>query len=235
MNADAKVYLIPSFIEADAIPALSPYLLAAVLECQVLFAENERSTRRFLKSLSKEIDIDRYQWFTIGKTEEKIINAFREKIMEGKIIGILSEAGCPGIADPGQLLVAVAQQEGVLVRPFVGPSAILLALMGSGMNGQTFQFNGYLPIELSQRTKKVRELEMESRNKKCTQLFIETPYRNNQLLETLVKTCNPSTQLCIASNLNGKEEFLRTKTMGAWKKNLPELNKKPTVFCLLAH
>jgi 16S rRNA (cytidine1402-2'-O)-methyltransferase len=232
MIADAKVYLIPTFLDEQGFAALPAYLLESVKECQVFFVENERSSRRYFKKLWKEIVIDQYEWFTIGKAEQDIRQEFRNKLAEGKTIGILSEAGCPAVADPGQLLVAIAQQEGVWVKPLVGPNAILLALMGSGMNGQQFQFVGYLPIEMGQRGKMLKELETESARKNCTQIFIETPYRNNQILETILKTCKSSTQLCIASNLTGPDEYLRTKTVGEWKNNLPDLNKQPAVFCL---
>jgi len=234
MIADAKVYLIPTFLHEQGISALPAYILEAVKECQVFFVENERSSRRYFKNLWKEIVIDQYEWFTIGKAEQETREEFRKKLLEGKIIGILSEAGCPGVADPGQLLVALAQQEGVMIKPLVGPNAILLALMGSGMNGQQFQFVGYLPIEIGQRAKMIKELENESARKKCTQIFIETPYRNNQILETILKTCKSSTRLCIASNLTGTDEYLRTKTVGEWKNNLPDLNKQPAVFCLFS-
>jgi 16S rRNA (cytidine1402-2'-O)-methyltransferase len=234
MTPEAQVYLIPCFLDEQAISSLPGYLLDAVKICQVLFVENERSSRRFLKSLWKDVVIDQYEWFTIGKAEQAILEIFRLKLKEGKIIGILSEAGCPGVADPGQLLLAAAHQTGATIRPLVGPSAILLALMGSGMNGQQFKFVGYLPIEVTQRVRMIRELENESMKKKCTQLFIETPYRNNQLLETLLKTCKHTTQICIASNLTGPSEFLKTKTVGEWKNNLPDLNKQPSIFCMYA-
>ena len=136
------------------------------------------------------------------------------------------------MADPGQALVAMAQQKGVTVKPLVGPNSILLALMASGMNGQRFQFAGYLPIEISERAKAIKSLEAESKQKDCTQIFIETPYRNNQLLETLLKTCHPQTQLCIASDLTGKEERVQTKTVQQWKTALPSLHKRPVIFLL---
>jgi 16S rRNA (cytidine1402-2'-O)-methyltransferase len=228
----AKVYLIPSFLSEEGGLALPPYLLMAIKECQVFFVENERTSRRFLKSTWKEMIIDQYEWFTIGKVEQEIRLEFINLLRKGKTIGILSEAGCPGIADPGQLLVATAHQEGAEVRPLVGPNAILLALMGSGMNGQQFHFVGYLPINTPDRVRVIRDLEAESRKKKCTQVFIETPYRNNQLLETIIKSCTNSTLLCLASDLTGINEFLKTKTIEQWRKSLPDLNKKPTVFCL---
>ncbi|WP_315818102.1 SAM-dependent methyltransferase [Paraflavitalea speifideaquila] len=137
------------------------------------------------------------------------------------------------MADPGQILAGVAHEVAAKIKPLTGPSAILLALMGSGMNGQQFQFVGYLPIDTGHRIKSIRELEAESSRKQCTQLFIETPYRNNQMLEALLKACQPGTRLCIAADLSASTEFIQTKTMGEWKKNIPNLHKRPTVFCLL--
>ena len=164
-----------------------------------------------------------------------VATAFNQKIKEEKIIGIISEAGCPGVADPGQALVHLAQQKGVLVKPLVGPNSILLALMASGMNGQRFQFAGYLPIEISERVKTIKSLETESKQKDCTQIFIETPYRNNQLLEALLKTCQPQTSICIAVNLTGETESIQTKTVQQWKAAIPELHKRPVIFLLYAH
>jgi Predicted methyltransferases len=132
----------------------------------------------------------------------------------------VSEAGCPGIADPGQFLVQAAHEAGATVKPLVGPSSILLALMASGLNGQQFQFHGYLPIESGARDKKIRDLEEESSRKKCTQVFIETPYRNNQLMQALVKVCKPGTRLCVAVDLTGTDEWVQTKSIGEWKKNI---------------
>ena len=158
MPTNAKVYLIPSFLHETSINVLPAHILDAVKECQVFFVENERSARRYLKSLWKEMVIDEYEWFAIHTNEEQLKNEFSQQLKKGKIIGIISEAGCPGIADPGQLLVSVAQQANIIVKPLVGPSSILLALMASGMNGQQFQFVGYLPIDQHQRAKKIKEL-----------------------------------------------------------------------------
>jgi 16S rRNA (cytidine1402-2'-O)-methyltransferase len=232
--ASPKVYLIPSFLHETATETIPPYVLDAVKECQVFFVENERSARRYLKSLWREMVIDDYQWVAIHKAEEAVRTQFRSFLVQGKNIGIISEAGCPGIADPGQILVGVAHTVKATVKPLVGPSAILLALMGSGMNGQQFQFVGYLPIDTTPRMKMIRDLEYESAHKQCTQLFIETPYRNNQLLETLLKTCQPTTQLCIAADITAATEFIETKTVAEWKKAVPGLHKRPTVFCLKA-
>lgn len=229
-----KVYLIPSVLDELAIETIPPYIIGAVKDCQVIFAENERTTRRFLKSICKEIVIDDYEWFTIHKAEEEQKNSFRQKIKEGKNIAIISEAGCPGIADPGQILVELAQQLNVTVKPLVGPSSILLALMASGMNGQQFEFVGYLPIDNNERTRAVKELESTSQKKHSTQIFIETPYRNNQLMETLLKTCKPDTKICIAAELTGTNEYVKTKTVADWKKEKTGLHKKPVIFLLQA-
>ena len=208
------------------------YLITAIEKCNVFFVENERSARRYLKQLKKEIVIDNFEWFVIGKAEENVLQQFKQKIKEGKTIGIISEAGCPGVADPGQLLVAAAQELNVKVSPLVGPSSVLLALMASGMNGQQFSFTGYLPIENNERIKAIKELESESKRKNVTQIFIETPYRNNQLIETILKTCQPATQLCIAVNITSPDELIKTKTISQWKSQPVDLHKKPAIFLL---
>ena len=232
MTSKSIVYLIPSFLSEDSVETIPVYIIDAVKDCKVIFAENERTARRFLKSICKEIVIDDYEWFTIHKAEAEQVAVFRQKIKEEKNIAIISEAGCPGVADPGQILIHAAQQMNITVKPLVGPSSILLALMGSGMNGQQFQFVGYLPIDVQPRASKLKELEEESARKKCTQIFIETPYRNNQLLEAILKTCKPSTQLCIAAELTSKNEFIRTRSIAEWKNDKPDLHKKPVIFCL---
>ena len=230
----SKVYLVPSVLDELATHTIPTYIIAAVKDCQVIFAENERTTRRFLKSICKEIVIDEYEWFTIHKAEEEQKNIFRQKIKEGKNIAIISEAGCPGIADPGQILIELAQQLNVTVKPLVGPSSILLALMASGMNGQQFEFVGYLPIDTTERAKAVKEMEITSLQKHSTQIFIETPYRNNQLIETLLKTCKPTTKICIAAGLTGTNEYVKTNTVADWKKEITDFHKKPVIFLLFA-
>ncbi len=229
----SKIYLIPSFLHESATQTIPAYVTDAVRLCQCFFVENERSARRFLKQLWKEMVIDDYQWFTIHKAEETVQQEFKQMLAQNKHIGIISEAGCPGIADPGQLLIGVAQQAGATVVPLVGPSSILLALMGSGMNGQQFRFNGYLPIDTVQRIKALKDLEAASIRQNCTEIFIETPYRNNQLVETIIKTLHPDTRLCIAADLTAPTEFIRTKTISEWKKQVPDLHKRPVIFCLL--
>ena len=234
MKSAATVYLIPTFLDEAAPEALPEYIPQAVKSCEVFFVENERSSRRYLKKLWKEMEIDRYDWFVIHKAEETIRQEFLNQLKQGKQIGILSEAGCPGIADPGQLLVAAAHEAGAIVKPLVGPSSILLALMASGMNGQLFQFNGYLPVEAPERNKKIRELEILSQKQSSTQLFIETPYRNQAMFDALLKNCKPNTRLCIAVNLTGKRESIHTKTIGEWRKSSPDLQKQPAIFLLNA-
>jgi len=230
----STIYLIPCVLEESATETIPQYIITAVKNCQVIFAENERTARRFLKSICKEIVIDDYEWFTIHKAENEVLSAFRQKIKEGKNIGIISEAGCPGIADPGQILIAAAQEMNAIIKPLVGPSSILLALMASGMNGQQFEFIGYLPIDNLERNKAITALEASSQKKNSTQIFIETPYRNNQLIETLLKTCKPSTRLCIASELTGPDELIKTKTVAEWKKEKTDFHKKPVIFLLYA-
>lgn len=230
----SSVYLIPTVLYEGETNCLPAYILDAVKNCSVLFVENERTARRFLKLLSKEIVIDDFEWFNMQEVTAETETAFKQKIKENKIVGIISEAGCPGVADPGQKLVAIAQALNVVVKPLVGPNSILLALMASGMNGQKFQFVGYLPIDIAERTKAIKSLENESKQKNCTQIFIETPYRNNQLLETLLKTCHPQTKVCVAVDLTSPQEFIRTMSVQDWKKKTPDMHKHPAIFLLSA-
>ena len=230
----ATVYLIPTVLSEGQTQVLPAYLLDAVKACSVFFVENERTARRFLKLLWKEMVIDDQEWFSMKEANQETLQSFRQKIKEGKQIALISEAGCPGVADPGQHLVALAQEMNVTVKPMVGPSSILLALMASGMNGQQFQFHGYLPIETGEKAKTIKQLESESRQKNCTQIFIETPYRNNQLLETITKTCLPQTRLCIGVDLTAPGEIVKTKTIQEWKKETVDLHKRPAIFLLRA-
>ena len=226
------VYLIPCYLDEEHLEVIPPYVLEAVHQCQVFFVENERTARRFLKRLWKEMVIDNYDWYAIHKAEAEVKDQFRQQLQRGKNIGIISEAGCPGVADPGQILVAAAQQMGAVVKPLVGPSSILLALMASGLNGQHFQFHGYLPIDSGARNKLLKELEQESIRTGCTQLFIETPYRNNALLEAIIQQCKPDLRLCIAVDITGTNEVIQTRTLRDWQKNKPELHKRPAVFLI---
>jgi 16S rRNA (cytidine1402-2'-O)-methyltransferase len=228
----STIYLIPCVLAENATATIPTYVIEAVKRCSVIFAENERTARRFLKAMDRSIVIDDYEWFAIHKAEEEQLHQFTQKINEGKAIAIISEAGCPGIADPGQILIAKAQQLGCIIKPLVGPSSILLALMASGMNGQQFEFVGYLPIDNGERIKKIKELEASSLKNNSTKIFIETPYRNNALIESLTKTCTDKTMLCIAANITAANEMIQTKTIAEWKNKMPELHKQPAIFLL---
>lgn len=233
MDRKGIVYLIPSLLDENGIDAIPSYIITAVKNCRVFFVENERTARRYLKKLWKEIVIDEYEWYVISDAPE-VKEIFKQKMREGKNVGLISEAGCPGVADPGQALIAIAQEMNAHIRPLVGPNSILLALMASGMNGQQFQFIGYLPIDNQQRIKTIKELEAESQKKNCTQIFIETPYRNNQLIEALIKNCKSSTKFCIAADLTGPAEWIKTKTIADWKNEKLDLHKRPVIFLLQA-
>lgn len=233
----AQVYLIPAQLSEDGIGAVHPYTIAAVKQCQVFFCESQRTTRRFFKSLWKKyetgetIHIDHYEWHDLDENPSSF-ELFRQLLRQDKVIGIVSEAGCPGVADPGQFYVAIAQEMEIKVTPLVGPSSILLALMASGMNGQHFEFHGYLPIDKQQRDHAIKELENLSKKKNCTQIFIETPYRNNQMLQAILNNCQSSTRVCIAMDVTGTNELIRTKRVIEWKNNMPDLNKTPVIFLI---
>lgn len=228
----ANVYLIPTVLYENAKETIPDYVLEAVKNCNAFFVENERTTRRCLKSLWREMVIDDYEWHTIHQSEEQVQHTFRSLLQAGKNIGIISEAGCPGIADPGQILVNVAQKMNVTVKPLVGPNSILLALMASGMNGQRFQFTGYLPIDSGARKNMIKDLEIESIKKDCTQIFIETPYRNNQLIKDITQTCKNETRLCIAVDITAPTENIKTKSIADWKKDTPDIHKRLAIFLL---
>jgi 16S rRNA (cytidine1402-2'-O)-methyltransferase len=232
----AKIYLIPIVLHDDeaALNSIPAYIIDAIKDCNVFYVENERTARRFIKKIYKEADINSYEWHTIHKAEPDVQNTFRKDITQQKTIGIMSEAGCPGVADPGQLLIHIAQQSNAKLIPLVGPNSILLALMASGMNGQCFQFVGYLPVDTQERKKKIVSLENESNKKNCTQIFIETPYRNNQMLNDILTTANTETLLCIGVDITSANESIQTKKIKEWKKKLPNLHKRPAIFLLYA-
>jgi len=229
-----KVYLIPTVLHEDALETIPTYILDAVKDCQIFFTENEKTARRFLKKLWKEMVIDDYQWFTIHKAEQEVKQQFIQILKQGKNIGIISEAGCPGVADPGQILVDAAQQIKATVKPLVGPSSILLSLMASGMNGQCFQFVGYLPIDNLERKNTIKQLEADSHKRSCTQIFIETPYRNNPLIKELLQSCREETKLCIAVDITASSETIITKTIKEWKQSVPDIHKRLAIFLLHA-
>ncbi len=230
----SAVYLIPCVLSENASETIPSYVIDTVKNCDVIFAENERTARRFLKMMDSSIVIEDYEWYGIHKAEPEQVNDFTRKINEKKNIAIISEAGCPGVADPGQILIAVAQKLNYPVKPLVGPSSILLALMASGMNGQQFEFTGYLPIDNGERIKKIKELEIASKKNNSTKIFIETPFRNNQLTEAILKSCENNTLLCIAVNITAGDESIQTMSVGERKNTKPELHKQPAIFLLYA-
>jgi len=231
-EALGKVLLLPMLLHEEGWEAIPKDIDQWIKSCDVFFVENEKTTRRYFKKIWKEMVIDDYQWFTIHQVEEVQMTNFIQILKSGKTIGIVSEAGCAGIADPGQLLVNAAQQLGATVKPYMGPSSILLSLMASGFNGQGFTFNGYLPIDATERKKKIQQLEQIVTSNGIAQLFIETPYRNNQLLEAILQICHPTTQLCIGVDITGPTESIKTATIQYWKNNKPELHKKLAIFIL---
>jgi 16S rRNA (cytidine1402-2'-O)-methyltransferase len=176
--------------------------------------------------------IDNYTWCAIHKAEYTVVAAFIQLLSQGKNIGIISEAGCPGVADPGQILVAAAQEKGYEVCPLVGPNSILLALMASGMNGQSFSFHGYLPIDSLEKKKTIAQLEQDSAKKNSAQIFIETPYRNNQLIKDLLQYCHPQTKICIAVDITAPTQWIKTKTVAQWKKETVDIHKRLAIFLL---
>jgi 16S rRNA (cytidine1402-2'-O)-methyltransferase len=232
-NAKGILYLIPSVIaENTDKDVLSPQVLEVCKHTIYYLAENIRTARRFISSLGLGIAIPELEFSVLEKkTPDNEVPAMMQPLLQGRNIGILSEAGCPGVADPGAKAVAWAHKNGVKVVPLVGPSSILLALMGSGFSGQSFAFVGYLPVKGPEKVQAIRQLERQAQAGQ-TQLFMETPYRNNHLLADLLQHLQPNTKLCIASGLTGSEEFIRTLTVASWKKNKPDLNKIPTIFLL---
>jgi 16S rRNA (cytidine1402-2'-O)-methyltransferase len=237
MEQPGKVYLIPTVLSPEGLHTIPPYVTAAVQKISVFFVENERTARRYLKALDRSINIDNLQILLMqGPGMNQVSDAEQAKkfLLEGKDIGIMSEAGCPAIADPGHRIVLAAHSVDAPIIPMVGPNSMLMALIASGMNGQNFQFVGYLPVKPGERVKAIKDLELESIKKHQTQMFIETPYRNNHLVRDLLSTCKETTLLCIAADITGPEEFIKTKTVKEWKKQLPELHKRPAIFLFLA-
>jgi 16S rRNA (cytidine1402-2'-O)-methyltransferase len=231
-----KLYLIPTTIAEDTQAAVIPLQVRNALPTiQHFLAEEIRTARRYLSSLKVYESIEPLHFHVLDKkTKSAELKEFFKPIEEGKNIGVLSESGCPGVADPGALAVQYAHQHGITVVPLVGPSSLLLALMGSGLNGQRFAFHGYLPIEAKDRQQAIRELEKESKQKSQTQLFIETPYRNQTVFNDLIKTLAPSTQLCVAYDMTGSAEMIKTKVVSVWRNEKVVLDKLPCVYLLLA-
>jgi 16S rRNA (cytidine1402-2'-O)-methyltransferase len=232
-----KLYLLPTPLSEDAVFESIPSYNKKIIEPLRYFVVEEiRSARRFLRKLCPDFPIDDCTFFIFNEHTCKSANyeEILQPLLNGNDMGLLSEAGLPCIADPGAELVRAAQQKNIQVVPLVGPSSILMALMASGLHGQSFAFHGYLPTDKTALVDKVRKLENISAQNTQTQLFIETPYRNNQLFEILLRTCKSDTQLCIACNISGKEEYIKTQSIAQWKKSPPpQLHKKPTVFAVL--
>lgn len=235
-NQENKLFLIPSLLSpGTSDQVLPPGIRDVVKSIEYFFVEDVRSARRFLSELKAGLEIEKLKFYIVDKdTSEAEVKGYFNEIPVGFWIGVISEAGCPCVADPGAIPVSVAHKEGWKVIPLVGPSSILLALMASGFSGQSFAFHGYLPIEKDARVKSIRNLEKESTDRKQTQIFMETPYRNNNLLEDLLKVCHPETKVCIAANITSRDEIIKVKTVKDWKKDLPDLHKKPAIFVLSA-
>lgn len=228
------LYLIPTSLgETDLDRILPAYNNEIVNRLDFFIVEDVRTARRFLKKINPATDIDSKTFYVLNQhTRPEEIAGFLKPLSEGREVGVISEAGCPAIADPGADVVAIAQEKGFKVVPLVGPSSILLALMASGFNGQSFAFNGYLPVQLADRTKAIKRLENRAHSEKQSQIFIETPYRNMKMLEDILAVCQPATRLCIAADITLETEFIRTKAIRDWKKQLPDLNKRPCIFIL---
>ena len=232
MSAVGKLYLIPTVLGDTEPLTVLPYTVqAAINELDYFIVENEKTARHFIKKICPEKKQPELQISVLNKRTEALeFQTFLEPCKKGISVGLLSEAGCPGVADPGADVVALAHRNNIQVVPLVGPSSILLALMASGMNGQSFAFNGYLPIDKAEKKSAIKNLEKLSFDKNQSQLFIETPYRNNKLLEDLIQILQGDTLLCVASNLTLPSEFIKTLSVNQWRKQLPDLQNKPTIF-----
>ena len=230
-----KLYLIPTTLGGlDGIEKVLPtYNISVIHQIDEFVVEQLRTARRFLSKIKHPKPIDSLTFHELNKhTDENHIISYLNALSEGKSIGLLSEAGTPCVADPGAVIVQIAHEKNIEVIPLIGPNSIILALMASGFNGQHFTFHGYLPVDTQTLTKKLKEIESNSRYLKQTQIFIETPYRNNKLLSKLKSVCKPDTKICVATNLTLEDEFIKTKEIRQWKKETVDLHKKPTVFLL---
>lgn len=230
-----KLYLLPVLLgDGEISRALPAYNLEVLNEIDYYIVENLRSARRFLVKAGINKAIDDLHFVELNKyTDLKEVSGYLQPLEEGKNVGVLSEAGCPGVADPGSIVVQLAHEKGVRVEPLVGPSSILLALMASGFNGQSFAFHGYLPYEKGKLSQKLKELENTAVRTKQTQIFMEAPYRNDKLMDEVLRTCAPKTLLCIACDITLPTEYIRTQSIQQWKKgNRPQLHKRPSIFLL---
>lgn len=229
-----KLYLIPTTLgEMQPEDVLPQTIKRSIDFIDHYIVENEKTARRFIKSVHPDKKQSELKISLLNKhTEESDYLKMINPLLNGMNIGLMSEAGCPGVADPGAVIVKIAHEKGIQVVPLVGPSSILLAIMASGMNGQSFAFNGYLPIDASEKRNAIKQFEKLSQEKNQSQLFIETPYRNNKLLDDLIQILNPQTHLCIACDITLPTEFIKTKTVNEWKKNKVDLHKRPCIFII---
>jgi 16S rRNA (cytidine1402-2'-O)-methyltransferase len=229
-----KLYLIPTTLgEMNPDDVLPQTVKRAIDFIDEYIVENEKTARKFIKSVNPEKIQASLKISTLNKhTDKAEFNTMIQSCLQGKNIGLMSEAGCPGVADPGAVIVKIAHEKGIQVIPLVGPSSILLAMMGSGMNGQSFAFNGYLPIDKSEKKTALKSFEKLSQDKNQSQIFIETPYRNNKLLEDVLQTLQPSTHLCIATDITLPTEYIKTHLVSEWKKINVDLHNRPTIFII---
>jgi 16S rRNA (cytidine1402-2'-O)-methyltransferase len=234
MTGKGTLYLIPSTLgDGDADHTIPAFNYRIIVTLKYFIVEELRTARRFMKKLCPDLDLDTIQFMIFNEHSDKgDIHSYIAPAKEGKDIGLLSEAGTPCIADPGSELVALAHEKGIKVVPLTGPSSLILALMASGFNGQNFIFHGYLPVEKLTRSKKIKEIERQIFLNNQTQIFIETPYRNQQMFQALLETCSEGTLLCLACDLTTEAEFIKVKPIREWKKLKPDINKRPCVFLL---
>ena len=230
----SALYLIPVTLgDVEHRRVLPEYNRDAILSIRHFIVENVRTARRFLKKTEPSIVIDDLVFSELNKhTSPEEVTGYLAPLAKGESVGVISEAGCPAVADPGADVVAIAQRKKLKVVPLVGPSSIILSVMGSGFNGQSFAFHGYLPIEPGERGKKLKALEQRVYVENQTQLFIETPYRNHKMVEDILQNCRPQTKLCIAANITCEGEFIQTRTVKDWKGHVPDLSKIPCIFLL---
>lgn len=230
------LYMIPTLLgEIEPLEALPLSIKRTIEEVDYYIAENEKTARRFIKKITPRKSQDALHFSLLNKyTEPELLPEYLKPCLQGEAVGVLSEAGCPGIADPGASIVQLAHEKGIRVIPLVGPSSILMAMMASGLNGQSFAFNGYLPIDKNERKQAIRKLEKRSRAEGQSQICMETPYRNDKLLEELLRSLQPTTRLCIAADITLKTELIKTRTVAAWKKQIPDLHKRPAIFIIHA-
>ena len=229
-----KLYLIPTTLgEGDPLDVLPQTVKRSIELLDEYIVENEKTARKFIKSIYPEKVQSTLKLSSLNKhTEVSEHSKMLQSCMEGKNIGLMSEAGCPGVADPGAVIVKLAHEKGIQVIPLVGPSSILLAIMASGMNGQSFAFNGYIPIEKGEKKVALKNLEKLSQDKNQSQIFIETPYRNNKMLEDIIQAVNPSTHICIATDITLPTEYIKTMRASEWKKTQVDLHNRPTIFII---